>query len=195
MSAQTPAKTSPSPAPQATSAGTAPVAAFVAQPPAGQPHQTAPVSNPDEEPEPVIEHFNPGPEDDENLMVDWRVRVLTPKYKLHGPYSVLVFLGPVPPNSEAAEWRNAETLIGTVEVFANGNPDACANCRIHQDLTIEGVVYLNQALSMSDLPSFESSVVDPFLRDNLHWRVIKVRYLDPRCILCDQRPNKVSITH
>lgn len=105
-------------------------------------------------------------------MVDWRVRVLTPKYKLDGPYSILVFLGPVP--DVASEWRNSETLAGSVEIFANSNPGQCENCRNHSGMITEGFVYLNHVLAMSDLESFEPHIVAPYLKDNLHWRVLKV---------------------
>lgn len=114
---------------------------------------------------------NPDPSD-ECYMVDWRVRVLTPKYKLGGTYSVLVFLGPVP--EQISEWRNSKELVGTVEVFANIRPEQCANCRSRPDLTVEGWIHLNQALIRSPLHSFEPSVISPYLKENLHWRVTKV---------------------
>lgn len=115
---------------------------------------------------------NPDPNDEFN-MVDWRVRILAPKYKLGGAYSILVFLGPVP--EQVSEWRNSGALVGTVEVFANIQPDQCANCRSRPDLTLEGTVYLNQALARSSLPTFEPQAVATYLKENLHWRVTKVR--------------------
>ena len=114
---------------------------------------------------------NPSSNEESNL-VDWRVRVLTPKHKLGGTYSILIFLGPVP--EEASEWRGAETLVGSVEVFATIRVDRCANCRGHTDLIIEGTVYLNQALARSPLQNYDPQVVAPYLKENLHWRVTKV---------------------
>lgn len=120
---------------------------------------------------------------DENLRVDWRVRILSPKYKLNGPYSILVFLGPVPERS--SEWRNSEELVGSVEVFANSNAGHCENCRNNADLVYEGVVYLNHVLARSTLPSFEPHIVAPFLKENLHWRVVQVRDYCPWLFTCE----------
>jgi len=107
-----------------------------------------------------------------NNLLDWRVRVLTPKYKLGGPYSILFFLGPVP--DQDSQFRNAETLIGSVEVFANNRVDRCANCRGHSELTYEGLVYLNQALARSPIHQYDPREVVPYLKKNLHWRVTQV---------------------
>ena len=117
---------------------------------------------------------NPTP-NDEHDMVDWRVRILTPKYKLGGMYSILVFLGPVP--QQISEWRDSEQLVGTVEVFANIQPKQCANCRSRPDLIVEGCVYLNQALARSSLGTFEPQAVVSYLEKNLHWRVTQVCFL------------------
>jgi len=141
--------------------------------PAGKPvvNVAATSAKPAAEPHSVpIPPSNPGSQD-EHLMVDWRVRILTPKYKLGGSYSVLVFLGGVP--EQVSEWRNSEELVGSVEVFANSAAGACENCRNHPDLTYEGVVYLNHVLARSSLQSFEPQVISPYLKDNLHWRVLQ----------------------
>lgn len=122
-------------------------------------------------PAPTAAIANPSASALSNL-VDWRVRVLTPKYKLGGPYSILFFLGPVP--DQESQFRNAETLIGSVEVFANNRVDRCANCRGHSDLTYEGLVYLNHALSRSPIHEYNPSEVVPYLKQNLHWRVTQV---------------------
>jgi tyrosinase len=146
----------------------APKAAPAAAPAAPKP---AAASKPPPRPAATAAIANPDPNDEFN-MVDWRVRILSPKYKLGGAYSILVFLGPVP--EQISEWRNSGNLVGTVEVFANIQPDQCANCRSRPDLTIEGTVYLNQVLARSPLRTFEPQAVAAYLKENLHWRVTKV---------------------
>ena len=107
---------------------------------------------------------------------DWTVRACFKKYELGTTFSVLFFLGPVPESPE--EWLDSENYVGAVHAFVNSSAARCANCRHSPDLQIEGFVHLDEAIaSHSDLNSFDPSVVEPYLRDNLHWRVQKVRRL------------------
>ncbi len=91
----------------------------------------------------------------------------------HGGYSILIFLGEVPQDQEP--WRSCSTFVGAHYAFVNSNPDQCGNCREQEELVVEGFVHLNEAIAKhSGLSSYEPSVVVPYLKNNLHWRVQSV---------------------
>jgi tyrosinase len=111
---------------------------------------------------------------------DWAARIHAKKYELGHSYMVLIFLGEVP--ADPSQWRSAPSFIGAHVTFVNTEAERCANCREQAELVAEGFVHLNGAIAKrSSLPSFEPSVVGPYLRDNLHWRVQSVRV--PFCFI------------
>jgi tyrosinase len=116
----------------------------------------------------------------QTVIHDWACRIHCKKYELSGSYWVLVFLGQVP--DDPSQWRSCSSFVGGHYVFVNSSADQCANCRGQADVVSEGFVHLNKAIaSRSGLPSFEPSVVSPYLKENLHWRVQAVRVL-PVCL-------------
>ncbi len=109
-----------------------------------------------------------------NVIYDWTARVHARKFELGHSYSVLIFLGEVPGDEE--HWRTCPSFIGAHCAFVNGHSDQCANCREQSELVAEGFVHLNEAIAKySGLSSYEPSVVTPYLKKNLHWRVQSVR--------------------
>jgi tyrosinase len=112
------------------------------------------------------EHGQEGP----NVLYDWTVRIHFKKYELGGSFAVLIFLGQVP--NDPSQWRTAPTFVGSHHAFVNSAASQCDNCRDQADLVIEGFVHLNSAIAeRSGLSSFDPSVVTPYLKENLHWRV------------------------
>ena len=104
---------------------------------------------------------------------DWTARIEFKKYELGSSFSVLLFLGPVPPNPE--EWHVSPNYVGGQHAFVNSAAGHCANCRNQADLVQEGFVHLNNAIAQhSGLGSLEPDVVEPYLMDALKWRVQKV---------------------
>lgn len=104
---------------------------------------------------------------------DWTARIRSKKNELQSGYSVLIFLGTVPQN--AAQWRSSTSYVGAHHIFANSVSGQCANCTQNADLVVEGFVHLNEAIAgRSGLHSFSPEVVEPYLKQNLHWRVQKV---------------------
>jgi tyrosinase len=106
-------------------------------------------------------------------MWDWTARVEFKKYELGSSFSVLIFLGQVPENPR--EWRVSPSYVGGHHAFVSSAASRCANCNNQQDLVIEGFVHLNRAIAQhSGLPSLDPDVVEPYLTNNMHWRVQKV---------------------
>ncbi|KAF8263972.1 tyrosinase [Lactarius quietus] len=104
------------------------------------------------------------------VIQDWTVRIHFKKYELRQSFAVLIFLGEVP--ADASQWRSCPSFVGAHVAFVNSSAEQCSNCREQEDLVAEGFVHLNKALaSVPGLSSFEPSVVTPYLRSNLHWRV------------------------
>jgi tyrosinase len=109
-----------------------------------------------------------------NVINDWSTRIHVKKYELSGSFSVLIFLGEVPEDPE--EWYTSPSFVGAHYAFVNGAAGQCDNCRSQADLVVEGFVHLNLAIAdLSGLPSYEPTVVRPYLKDNLSWRIQSVR--------------------
>jgi len=107
----------------------------------------------------------------QTVINDWTCRIHCKKYELSGSYWVLVFLGEVP--EDPSKWRTSPNFVGGHYSFVNSAAGHCTNCRDQVDIVIEGFVHLNKAIaSRSGLSSYEPSVVTPYLKDNLHWRVL-----------------------
>jgi len=108
-----------------------------------------------------------------NVIYDWSARIHAKKFELGHSYAVLIFLGEVP--GEQEHWRTSPSFVGAHCAFVNGHTDQCANCREQEELIVEGFVHLNEYIAKhSGLSSFEPSVVAPYLKKNLHWRVQSV---------------------
>ncbi|KAG9009286.1 hypothetical protein FRB90_008451 [Tulasnella sp. 427] len=104
---------------------------------------------------------------------DWAARIHVNKYITGSSFSVLIFLGPVP--EDPAQWRTCESYVGAQHVFVNGSAEECENCRGSADSDVEGFVQLNRAIAArSGLDSFDPDVVEPYLKEHLAWRILKV---------------------
>jgi tyrosinase len=109
-----------------------------------------------------------------SVIYDWAARIHAKKFELGHGYAVLIFLGEVPDDEE--QWRTCPSFVGVHCAFVNGHTDQCANCREQEGLVAEGFVHLNEGIAKhSGLSSYEPSVVAPYLKNNLHWRVQSVR--------------------
>ena len=109
-----------------------------------------------------------------NSIYDWAARIHSKKFELGHGYSILVFLGEVP--NDEQHWRTCPSFVGAHCAFVNSSTEQCANCREQEELVVEGFVHLNEGIAKhSGLSSYEPSVVAPYLKNNLHWRVQSVR--------------------
>ncbi|KAG9042400.1 hypothetical protein FS837_010910 [Tulasnella sp. UAMH 9824] len=109
----------------------------------------------------------------EATFTDWTARIHVNKYAAGCSFSVLIFLGPVP--EDLAQWCTSESYVGAQHVFTNSQAEQCENCRNTAEAQIEGFVHLNNAIAArSGLDSFDPEVVEPYLKENLAWRILKV---------------------
>jgi hypothetical protein len=106
-----------------------------------------------------------------NVINEWAASILFNKYELGGPFGVLIYLGDSP---EEDQWHTRRSFVGSSYAYVSVN---------HGETELDnerdrsgGYVLLNWAMvERSGLSSFEPSVVVPYLKDNLHWRVEAVR--------------------
>ena len=110
----------------------------------------------------------------QNVLNDWTVRIHFKAHELGGSFAVLIFLGHVP--NDPSQWRTAPTFVGLHQAFVYGAASQYDNSREQADTVSEGFVHLNSVLAeRSGLSSFDHSVVSPYLKENLHWRIQAVR--------------------
>ena len=106
---------------------------------------------------------------------DWTARIEFKKYELNDSFAVLLFLGEVP--TDPHDWLVSPNYVGSHYAFVNTSASQCANCVSQADLVVEGFVHLNEAIiKHAGFSSLDASVVEPYLKQNLHWKVFKVRY-------------------
>ena len=106
-------------------------------------------------------------------LFDWTARIQFKKYELDDSFAVLLFLGEVP--NDPHDWLVSPNYVGSHYAFVNTSASQCANCVSQADVVVEGFVHLNQAIvKHSGFNSLDASIVEPYLKKNLHWKVFKV---------------------
>ncbi|KAH9989736.1 tyrosinase [Russula compacta] len=101
---------------------------------------------------------------------NWAVHIKFKKSELASSFAVLIFLGDVP--DDPLKWRTSPSFIGAHVGLVNSVPYKCANCIEQAGTVVEGFVHLNRAIAKrSDISSYDPSVVAPYLKKNLHWRI------------------------
>lgn len=104
----------------------------------------------------------------------WTARIRLDHHEVTSSFSVLLFLGEVP--EDPKQWRKAPSYVGADDVFVNTARENCENCS-RPVSEVEGFVHLNGAIMKHpEVRSLEPEKVKPYLKDNLHWRVKKVRF-------------------
>ncbi|KAJ3802926.1 tyrosinase [Lentinula aff. detonsa] len=122
---------------------------------------------------PQIKLSSTGGHDEQKEIWEWTARVQIKKYEIGGSFKILFFLGSVP--SDPKDWATDSHFVGAFHGFVNSSAERCANCRRQRDVVLEGFVHLNEGIAkLSNLNSFNPDVVEPYLKENLHWRVQKV---------------------
>ncbi|KAJ4488015.1 tyrosinase [Lentinula aciculospora] len=122
---------------------------------------------------PQVKLASTGHNDEQKEFWEWTARVQVKKNEVGGSFKVLFFLGTVP--DDPKEWATDSHFVGAFHGFVNSSAERCANCRRQRDVVLEGFVHLNDGIArLSGLNSFNPDVVEPYLKENLHWRVQKV---------------------
>jgi len=106
-------------------------------------------------------------------LYEWTARVECKQFEISTSYLVAIFIGKVP--EDPNEWQVSHNYVGSHYAFVNSAAKECENCRNKADVVIEGYVHLNQAIAHhSGLKSLEPTAVIPYLKENLHYRALKV---------------------
>jgi len=103
----------------------------------------------------------------------WTARIRFNQYEIGSSFSVLLFLLDVP--KDPKEYYTSPNYVGAFHAFVNTAAAGCTNCQNQAAVGVEGFVQINDAiLKHADQNSLDPNVVVPFLKKNLHWRVLKV---------------------
>nr|BAF74396.1 tyrosinase [Pholiota nameko] len=168
LAADVPLEKAPAPAPEAAAQSPVPAPAHVepavravsVHAAAAQPHAEPPV------------HVSAGGHPSPHGFYDWTARIEFKKYEFGSSFSVLLFLGPVPEDPE--QWLVSPNFVGAHHAFVNSAAGHCANCRNQGNVVVEGFVHLTKYISEhAGLRSLNPEVVEPYLTNELHWRVLK----------------------
>ena len=115
-----------------------------------------------------------GSESQSRTVIDWTARVRVEEHELGMSFSVLLFLGDNIPENPA-DWQTSSAFTGAHHVYTTRGPVQGGRPR---GGVVEGFVHLNRAIAKkrgtSSPGSFEPSVVEPYLKKELDWRVQKV---------------------
>ncbi|OCL11103.1 Di-copper centre-containing protein [Glonium stellatum] len=115
-------------------------------------------------------------------MVQWNVTIRVEKFALNGSFTIFVFLGDFCP--DPASWHHEANMVGSDSIFANRTIAHCENCQKQEEsklldsdtipLTTPLVTYWRNQEEVQGIrvESLDPPHVIPFLRRNLHWRVV-----------------------
>lgn len=102
----------------------------------------------------------------------YQANIVSQKFALNGSYAVYVFFGEPP--SDLSTWSTAENLVGLHAVTAN-LADETNPGMSNMNVPVTGVVMLSPALytlyNEHELADMDPSVVEPYLKQNMQWRV------------------------
>ncbi|KAM6499867.1 hypothetical protein JOM56_005375 [Amanita muscaria] len=101
---------------------------------------------------------------------NWTARIRVKKFQFGSTFSVLIFLGDVPP--QHTQWKSSDNLVGTHHVYATSLPPGGDSGIIN-----EGFIHLNLAIlrKREDEAKFDPGEIKPYLRENLNWRTADLR--------------------
>ncbi|CAM1503067.1 Fc.00g078430.m01.CDS01 [Cosmosporella sp. VM-42] len=110
---------------------------------------------------------------------EWIANVLVNAEALDGNFAIYFFIGEVP--EECVHWNSAPNLIGTVPIFAM-NRNTGSQAKISGTLPL--TMALSKMVAVGEIPYLGVDVVEPFLHENLHFRVLSSEneMIDPRLV-------------
>jgi len=127
-----------------------------------------------------------------HVLWEWTARIEFNKYELGVSFSVPIFLGTVPEDPE--EWLVSPNFVGAHHAYVNSIAVLRANRQNEGNAVEEGFVHLDKAITQhSGLASLEPAVVEPYLTQQLDWRVQKVNSYSIPSSLTELMLNFVTI--
>ncbi|KAI1611775.1 hypothetical protein EDD36DRAFT_496654 [Exophiala viscosa] len=117
-----------------------------------------------------------------HTLTHWNLTVTVRKFALNGSFQIYFFLGDF--SDDPRTWPHERHLVGIDGIFANRHIEHCENCKRQDSLGLEDsdtialttnlVAYWKNEEVHCDmrLRSLEPNDVLPFLKYNLHWRVL-----------------------
>jgi len=140
----------------------------------------------------------PNPLAPNNKYLEWLTNIRAQKHSLGGTFHVSIFLGPIA-TPDPAGWSTAPNLIGTFTVLGDSPDTGCAKCQRDREahLSVTGQIPLTMALAervtSGELAGLGVESVVPYLRENLHWRVVTMDGAEvPRGQVADLKVSVVS---
>lgn len=133
----------------------------------------------------------------DNKYLEWLTNIRAQKHSLGGTFHVPIFLGPFP--TDPTGWSTATNLVGTFTVLGDSPDTGCAKCQRDREahLSVTGQIPLTMALAervaSGELAGLGVESVVPYLRENLHWRVVTMDGVEvPRGQVPDLKVSVVS---
>lgn len=105
----------------------------------------------------------------------WQAFLRVKNFALTGTWAVHIFLGAVP--TETSDWFMSKNRVGSVTMLSNRSRQHCQNCvsQAERGQLVTGTVPLTEALQERSVDPNDEQAVIKYLKDNLSWRVAKVR--------------------
>lgn len=125
------------------------------------------------------------------LIPNWTVRIRFNQYEIGGSFSVMLFLLDIPTRPE--DYHTSSNYAGAFHAFVNDAAAECTNCQNQAEAGVEGFVHIDNTIldafkRLEQSPDttqldptqlakkLDPSAVVPFLKENLHWRILKVSF-------------------
>jgi hypothetical protein len=109
---------------------------------------------------------------DSPKMLEWSVWIRCNEFELGGSFSVLIFVGRVP--DDPKQWMSSSSCVGIHDVYTGS---ASHGSDGQEDTEVEGYVHLNGGLlERMGTSELMPAVVVPFLKRELHWRILNVSF-------------------
>lgn len=105
---------------------------------------------------------------------EWIANIRVTKYALSGPFFIHIFLGAFSPNP--FDWSFDANLVGSHCIFTRTASSNCVPCQSNQQVsaTMPLTSSLLQEIANGSLTSLEPQDVEPFLKQNMQYRISKV---------------------
>jgi len=106
--------------------------------------------------------------------IDWSIQVRSKRFALKESYTVYFFFGAPPTSGSPDDWLLAENQVGSFFEFVNSFPELCENCLENIEVITDGYIPILDHLKKRKIDITSHEATDKFLKEQLHWSVVKV---------------------